>query len=1183
MRLDRLDLLAYGRYENRSLSFAPGARLHVVYGPNESGKSTTLAAIVDLLFGFKAKDHPYTFQFAKPYLGGRISRADGATLEFVRRRGAAGTAGLLTADQKAALPDDALAPFLLGVGKEEFERLHALDWKRLESGGREMMDPGGDVGRKLFAAGAGLERLHLLERAFAAEIDRIGEQVGQRGQKTQILKAAAQEYDAADRDMKAAALKNADLTRARDRLTTTQTIAAEAGRAVERLQEEEARLARIQRVRPLLAELDRLRVGWLADAPPPDLPADLAERWRAAQRAAELADAAASRADQAAQAAMEDLAAAESAGPFGALEADIAALSAQLGKYVKAGEDLPRCDAERRMKLETAADALRRLGLDLAPETAESRAPRAVDRTAARALARSRRDAAQALAAARKTLDKTRQEFADADAALAASNPLAGDGGAAAALAEQAAALADAPTRLETARIAAGAAERDAGAALAAALALGRWRGDGAELAALTVPDAATVKAFEDASADVKARETALARRRAELDDELLQADAAIAAAQTAGVPPTQAEIDVARLRRDRGLALLAAAYHGAPDAAAAAAYARGGDLAEAAATAALEADRLADRRTAEAGRAQAYETALERHLVAAGRRDRAAQEAQALAAERAALIDDWRAAWGMVKAGPAADMRDWLAARRAALDAGRKLDEAAAAEAAAQARYARWAALWRTAAAALGIFSVEENDDPAVLAALTQRRLNDLAAAAKQRDGLIRSRQRAADALAAATRELEELAAVESGLTAQWRQMALRLGQAADFTDSALETALDLWDAVEAAGKDRRDLDHRIAGMRRDRAAFEQAAEKLRAALAAQAFALPDDPAQALAALQAGLTEDKRRAAVLAVKREESEKRRAERTAAERARRTAHDALAALRSAHRLGPDDDVLALCAAAEARRRLWSAGDGRDEATLRAAAAEIDDDAAAARLASLTAEKGRAQAAYDAALTEQAAARAAWDQLQQEAGAETAARRRGDAARRAGQAAAEALQVKAAQFLLRRAVERFREANQDPLLSRASALFAAVATAGIAAGSGGENAAGAGVADPIVGLESRVGDDGRPALLALRANGAAVGIDALSEGTGHQLFLALRLAALERRAAAGRALPLIVDDVFQTSDDARTAAALALLAELGRSCQTIVFTHHQSVVDAARRAAGDAVDILDLSAV
>ena len=49
MRLDRLDLVAYGPFTNVSIDFDQAAGLHVVFGPNEAGKSTALDALSDLL------------------------------------------------------------------------------------------------------------------------------------------------------------------------------------------------------------------------------------------------------------------------------------------------------------------------------------------------------------------------------------------------------------------------------------------------------------------------------------------------------------------------------------------------------------------------------------------------------------------------------------------------------------------------------------------------------------------------------------------------------------------------------------------------------------------------------------------------------------------------------------------------------------------------------------------------------------------------------------------------------------------------------------------------------------------------------------------------------------------------------------------------------------------------------
>ena len=75
-----------------------------------------------------------------------------------------------------------------------------------------------------------------------------------------------------------------------------------------------------------------------------------------------------------------------------------------------------------------------------------------------------------------------------------------------------------------------------------------------------------------------------------------------------------------------------------------------------------------------------------------------------------------------------------------------------------------------------------------------------------------------------------------------------------------------------------------------------------------------------------------------------------------------------------------------------------------------------------------------------------------------------------------------------------------------------------------------------------------------------------VDELSEGTRDQLFLALRLAAIESHPVR---LPFIADDILQTADDARAEAALRALMDLSASTQVILLTHHQHIADLATR--------------
>jgi uncharacterized protein YhaN len=101
MRLRSLGLVRYGKFTDRVLDFGEktdGPDLHVVYGPNEAGKSTALAAFLDLLFGIERNSrmnflHPYPAMriTAQLEMGGgvvdvcRIKRAQNSLLDGTDR------------------------------------------------------------------------------------------------------------------------------------------------------------------------------------------------------------------------------------------------------------------------------------------------------------------------------------------------------------------------------------------------------------------------------------------------------------------------------------------------------------------------------------------------------------------------------------------------------------------------------------------------------------------------------------------------------------------------------------------------------------------------------------------------------------------------------------------------------------------------------------------------------------------------------------------------------------------------------------------------------------------------------------------------------------------------------------------------------------------------------------------
>ncbi|MDP2416051.1 MAG: hypothetical protein Q8M33_01000, partial [Hydrogenophaga sp.] len=107
-----------------------------------------------------------------------------------------------------------------------------------------------------------------------------------------------------------------------------------------------------------------------------------------------------------------------------------------------------------------------------------------------------------------------------------------------------------------------------------------------------------------------------------------------------------------------------------------------------------------------------------------------------------------------------------------------------------------------------------------------------------------------------------------------------------------------------------------------------------------------------------------------------------------------------------------------------------------------------------------------------------------------------------------------------------------------------------------------------------------EEATPRLFGIRPNGQAVDVTGMSEGSRDQLYLALRLAALELQIDQGLCLPLVADDLFINFDDDRTTAGLQVLGDLSRKMQVVFLTHHDHLVPLAQEALGGGVNVVYL---
>jgi uncharacterized protein YhaN len=531
---------------------------------------------------------------------------------------------------------------------------------------------------------------------------------------------------------------------------------------------------------------------------------------------------------------------------------------------------------------------------------------------------------------------------------------------------------------------------------------------------------------------------------------------------------------------------------------------------------------------------------------------------------------------WAQLSAGlglagmPPHEFDPWRAARDRALRADEAVSDARQALDTTQAAAQAASSALTTALTAAGVGF----DPDAALETLTLLASDfvEAAAATKARhDQLERQREAAAQA---AARQRDNAAGAQAGIDAwltAWRDAASRVGLAANVDPATAEGALAVMAEVDAQLDQIREIRQaRIDTMRQDLRDFERevfavataAAPDLAACAAVDVvgelvtrLARAQDDRKEADRLKHALDAHEAQAAQAAARVERA--RAALRPLLHLAQAGDHDALRALIAAS----DRRRLVEAAVDTARRAVEEGGDGLAPAVLQA---EVDaTDATQAPLLMADLERDLQALRHDQEGVTAALAHASAE-LALIAGHDAAARAesdRQDALAGMANAAERYVKVHTATRLLKWAIDRYRETRQGPLLARAGEIFAALTLGSF--------------------RKLTVDFESEPLTLhGLRAQGELVGVAGMSDGTRDQLYLALRLAALELHLGQGHALPFIADDLFINYDDRRARAGLEALARLSEQTQVIFLSHHDHLVPTVRAVFGAEVNVIGL---
>jgi uncharacterized protein YhaN len=1158
LRLANLRLLAFGPFTNVELDLAPGGvpgHLHLIYGKNEAGKSTALRAITGLLYGIPRNTaDAHLHRMPELRLGGTLLGPDGTSLEVVRRKGKDNT---LLDDEGNPIDEVKLTRLFGGVSQEQFLGMFGLDHESLRRGGEALLLGRGHVGESLFGATMAGGELHRVLRDLAAEADALFTPRGHTRPLNEALRAVAE----AEKRTRDQSMSPDSMIEQTSGLAELRRDKKECEAARQRLYVERTKLERLRRALPILAKRKAAagRRTELADAAllPPHATAARMEQARIIDEAAREV----SRLEQHITALAErrtKLVLPESLVRFDEVPLDLAA---RLGSHLKSLIELPRLRAEIEEEEEAARAALRRAGREVPLETAASFRIDAATQATVQKLALERAKWQEGkLYLQRSFLEhRARKEGLSArrDALPAARDPAALKK--ALSRAERDGQLEErlARARAEKVRI-----EERAEAELGALGLAGR---DSAEVTAMAVPSVETVERFIEQLAGQAERARHLAEQKSDLETRRDKLTRDIDALERAGHVPSEHDLAAAREERDRHWREIRARL--VPSARPKARASHGAGIDVAAYEAGMRAaDEMADRLRREAER-------VSRLASLSADRDACVRELEVLGHRRVEIIEQterderaWRALWQPLAIEPRRplEMKSWVlrhaafvATSEARRNADADVDELASGI---EQHRLRLEALLAHVASAPGVPSERRSDVPMGLAELLDRAAevaSQIESASLERERLDREIAEEGAHLATLVAREGEHDAARAELERAWQAAVAPLGLDGRASPEQVTATIELFEKalhhVDQAGSARR----RAAALEREAVAFQADVQRLAEEHAPDLAAASTDRAAAeivdryhrgKSALAARIELDRQlEDAARELERQRERHRAASARLDEMMRAAGVDSLAALARAE--SASEEVRALDLELAQRDEELEALGGTD--ALSAEAGDIDPGAVAIRLGDVDVELE--QLRENASMIDRriGSAEAGLRDLQDpKARAAEAAADAEAALARVRELAERYFRARTASFVLAREIESYRQKNQGPIVTRASELFRRLTLGS------------------FVALRTDFDEDDKPVLRGVRASGGEVDVLAMSDGTRDQLYLALRVATLERYADQGNPMPVVLDDILVHFDDDRARAALELIGDLSERMQVLFFTHHARLVELAR---------------
>ena len=1139
MRIRKLGLRRYGKFTDAFIDFGErvvgSPDLHIVYGPNEAGKSTAMSACTELLYGIAPQSK---FNFLHPYPTMRIEaelETLGGIRSFARIKRLQNS---LLDDAGNPVPDTMLLGELGGLDRGAYQTMFCLDDETLEAGGESILASKGDLGHLLFSATAGLADLSDRLGSAQAEAEaffRPGKRSGILADLKKNLSTLREERERID----TLATEYSRFVIERDEAAAAYTEAlAQRGRTqarIDKVQRLINALPRLQTFRALRAEL--VPLASLPEAPSAwnqDLPGLTTQQTRLSTQTQAVAETIADLRCE-----LEGLIVNTAAC---GLKSRIELLVDLRARYITAEKDLP----DRRLRLGLAEQTVARVltRIDHGSEQDPARLILSTGVTGPlRDLMEQRSGIEAALAAAETEIEKAGDALSEAEARIG----------------ERGEGLDEATAAILTAVITSARQSDDVGRLRLAdrlhreradelddrLIELLPWGGGRDELLVVSVPTLEQLQHWASAEANLSRN---VAMRQSEFDRfdaEAGRLEARIEALRSAAGTISDLEAGEARSAREAAWAV----HKSALDAITAAEFE----------TAMRKLDLITERRsTHAAGIADLNRALLDRAEVRAALEQARSQLQETLQrrAMTAKEIEKSLRVIGLDDTIGVAGLNLWVQKRDRAIEAQGKLTAAEREWRRTQVDAADSRERIAETMQAAGV-EVSRNDDIAVMLAAGQAALNRpvyvciLRSAVDYRRRDLKSREK----------KLGDARLAEQAWSTAWRKAcaACWLGERnVEPTTGAVREILEALAELSLALDNKAELTDRIAKMERDQARFRAEVDALAAVIGA-----PPSPSDLLALCEAVVVGVASATKTLDRRQEVEARLTAEQDKARSlAEETTEVQAQASLMMDRFGVgslaevDGCLRSLGRRSELEARLIQSRDeileGLQVETIEQAEGTLDAIDRGSLEAELIELKRRFEDEDSRSRDLFAARNKAEDRIAAVGG--DAAVAIIDSKRRTilltiEDKALEFLKLKLGVAAADRALRIYRDHHRSSMMARASEAFALISR---------------GAYSELVTQPS----NGSELLIAKGSNGSSKIASELSKGTRFQLYLALRVAGYHEFARARAPAPFLADDIMETFDDFRAEEAFRLLAAMATKGQIVYFTHHRHLCEIAK---------------